>query len=299
MLLGAFFAAGSIGAVLGVVLGGVITARWGWQAAFGVVGVPGLLLALLYMFVPDYKTAALDTRPAHEQGQAKGLLAHMVSALTSSRTLWWTCLGAALQLVVVSTIWAWLPSYFNRLHGTPVDQAAMQSALIVLCGAVGCFVWGIVADVAGTKQPRNKLKTVSFLCMVTAPILVVAFSAAESMNQQFLLIALGGFLMTCTVGPASSVVLDVVHPGLRSTGAALLSLFQNLFGLAIGPFVGGALSDAFGLQAALTAMPVFGLLAALCLLRASRTYERDLQEVAQIQSAIAEQPAGAAASMTA
>src|SRR5436305_850223 len=111
MLLGAFFAAGSIGAVLGVVLGGVITARWGWQAAFGVVGVPGLLLALLYMFVPDYKTAALDTRPAHEQGQAKGLLAHMVSALTSSRTLWWTCLGAALQLVVVSTIWAWLPSY--------------------------------------------------------------------------------------------------------------------------------------------------------------------------------------------
>ncbi|GMG89215.1 MFS transporter [Cupriavidus metallidurans] len=299
MLLGAFFAAGSIGAVLGVVLGGVITARWGWQAAFGVVGVPGLLLALLYMFVPDYKTAALDTRPAHEQRQAKSLFAHMVSALTSSRTLWWTCLGAALQLVVVSTIWAWLPSYFNRLHGMPVDQAAMQSALIVLCGAVGCFIWGVVADIAGTKQPRNKLKAVSFLCMVTAPILVIAFGAAESMNQQFLLIALGGFLMTCTVGPASSVVLDVVHPGLRSTGAALLSLFQNLFGLAIGPFVGGALSDAFGLQAALTAMPVFGLLAALCLLRASRTYERDLQEVAQIQSAIAEQPAGAAASMTA
>jgi len=296
MLLGAFFAAGSIGAVLGVVLGGVITARWGWQAAFGVVGVPGLLLAILYLLVPDYKTAALGERTGG--GQAKGLFTHMISALTSSSTLWWTCLGAALQLVVVSTIWAWLPSYFNRVHGIPVDQAAMQSALIVLCGAVGSFIWGIVADVAAAKQPRNKLKAVAFLCVVTMPILMAAFGATDSLNQQFLLIALGGFLMTCSVGPASGVVLDVVHPGLRSTGAAVLSLFQNMFGLAIGPFVGGALSDALGLQSALTIMPAFGLLAALCFLRASRSYERDVQQVADVQATVTT-PAAPAASMTA
>jgi len=296
MLLGAFFAAGSIGAVLGVVLGGVITARWGWQAAFGVVGVPGLLLAVLYLLVPDYKTAALGDRPG--RGQQKGLFGHMITALTSSSTLWWTCLGAALQLVVVSTIWAWLPSYFNRIHGTPVDQAAMQAALIVLCGAAGSFFWGIVVDVAGAKQSRNKLKAVAFLCVITMPILLTAFGATDSLNQQFLMIAIGGFLMTCSVGPASGVVLDVVHPGLRSTGAAVLSLFQNMFGLAIGPFVGGALSDAFGLQTALTIMPAFGLLAALCFLRASRTYERDMQQVAEIQAGTATSTVPAA-SMTA
>jgi len=296
MLLGAFFAAGSIGAVLGVVLGGVITAHWGWQAAFGVVGVPGLLLAVLYLLVPDYKTAALGDCPGG--GKRQGLFAHMISALTSSSTLWWTCLGAALQLVVVSTIWAWLPSYFNRVHGTPVDQAAMQAALIVLCGAAGSFFWGIVVDAAGAKQARNKLKAVAFLCVITMPILLTAFGATDSLNQQFMMIAIGGFLMTCSVGPASGVVLDVVHPGLRSTGAAVLSLFQNMFGLAIGPFVGGALSDALGLQAALTIMPAFGLLAALCFLRASRTYERDMQQVAAIQESTPTS-AAPAASMTA
>ena len=51
-----FFASASIGSVLGVVLGGVIAARWGWQAAFGVVGIPGLFLALMYLLVRDYKT---------------------------------------------------------------------------------------------------------------------------------------------------------------------------------------------------------------------------------------------------
>src|SRR5262249_58344217 len=55
-LLGGFFASASAGSVLGVVLGGVIASRFGWQAAFGVVGIPGLIIALLYLFLRDYKT---------------------------------------------------------------------------------------------------------------------------------------------------------------------------------------------------------------------------------------------------
>ena len=58
-LLAAFFASASVGSVLGVMLGGLIAARWGWQAAFGVVGFPGLVLALLYLKVRDYRTVEL------------------------------------------------------------------------------------------------------------------------------------------------------------------------------------------------------------------------------------------------
>ena len=52
--------------------------------------------------------------------------------------------------------------------------------------------------------------------------------------------------MTCTVGPVSAIVIDVIHPGVRATGASVLALFQNLFGLAAGPFLAGVLSDASG-----------------------------------------------------
>ena len=52
-LMAGFFASASVGSVLGVMLGGAIAARWGWHAAFGVVGVPGLLLALMYLKVRD------------------------------------------------------------------------------------------------------------------------------------------------------------------------------------------------------------------------------------------------------
>ena len=63
-LLGAFFAASSVGAVLGVVLGGIIADHWGWRAAFGAVGFPGLVMALLLLLVPDYKNVIVKMRPA-------------------------------------------------------------------------------------------------------------------------------------------------------------------------------------------------------------------------------------------
>src|SRR5688572_27784694 len=61
-LMAGFFATASVGSVLGVMLGGLIAAHWGWQAAFGVVGFPGLLLALLHLKVRDYRTVELTPR---------------------------------------------------------------------------------------------------------------------------------------------------------------------------------------------------------------------------------------------
>jgi hypothetical protein len=55
----------------------------------------------------------------------------------------------------------------------------------------------------------------------------------------------------------------------------VLSLVQNLFGLALGPFISGALSDSIGLDSALSIIPTFSLLAAGCFLMAARSYEAD------------------------
>jgi MFS family permease len=113
-------------------------------------------------------------------------------------------------------------------------------------------------------------------------VLVAAFALAGGPGVQFALIALGGFLATCTVGPVSAIVIDVVHPGVRATGASVLALFQNLFGLAAGPFIAGVLSDAFGLVPALSATPLFALLAAFAFVLAARSYETDKARAAEL-----------------
>jgi hypothetical protein len=70
-------------------------------------------------------------------------------------------------------------------------------------------------------------------------------------------------------------VIDVIHPGIRSTGASVLSLFQNLFGLAVGPFLAGSLSDSIGLETALTLTPLSCIIAIGSFLIARRSYAHE------------------------
>lgn len=274
-LMAGFFACASVGSVLGVMLGGLIAAKWGWQAAFGVVGVPGLVLALVYLKVRDYPTVALDPELDAKRRSVTQAARHIAKLLMRARTMLWVCIGGAAQLIVVSALWAWLPSFLNRVHGIPPAQAGVKAALVVLCCAVGAVVWGAVTDKAGAKAPRRKLVVMAVLCLVSMLVLVAAFSVAADTPAQFAVIALGGFFATCTVGPVVAIVMDVTHPGVRSTGNSVLALFQNLFGLALGPFLAGLLSDSFGLVPALTAMPLFALVAAGAFLLAARNYESD------------------------
>ncbi|WP_280153881.1 MFS transporter [Piscinibacter sp. XHJ-5] len=280
-LLAGFFAAASVGSVLGVMLGGVIAARWGWQAAFGVVGLPGLVLALVYLKVRDYRTVRLDPALDAKRRSLGEATRHIVKVLARSRTMLWVCVGGAAQLVVVSALWSWLPSFLNRVHGVAPAQAGLKAALVVLCGAAGSVIWGALVDRVGTRHPHRKLVAMAVLCVASMVVLVVAFGLPLAAPAQFALIALGGFMATCTVGPVSAIVIDVIHPGVRATGASVLALFQNLFGLAAGPFVAGVLSDAWGLVPALTATPLCALVAAAAFVMAAGSYESDKARAAE------------------
>ncbi|MFL9990592.1 MFS transporter [Paraburkholderia sediminicola] len=299
--LGAFYAAPSLGSVLGVVLGGMIAARWGWKAAFGVVGVPGLVLAVLYLLVRDYKTVALAPNLNPVTQSLGGTLKHIFGTLarTRTRTLLWLCAGASTQLITVSAIWSWLPSYLNRFHGMTPEAAAKAAAVVVLVGAVSSTFWGIVVGRLARRTPRNKLPALSTLCLITSVIFVLAFGGTYTGDAQFKLIVLGSFFMNCTVGVVAGVAMDVVHPGVRSTGAAVLSLFQNLLGLAVGPLLAGVLSDQWGLQQALTVIPLFSILAAVFFVVAMRSYDADAAQISDVKLDVAPALAGTLSTGTA
>jgi predicted MFS family arabinose efflux permease len=285
-VLGAFLAAGLFGSVLGVVLGGVIAERWGWQAGFGAVGVPGLLLAFVFLLiVRDYKTVALPSASTSKQQQLTARA--VVAELLRPRTALLTCIGAGLQLVMVSTVYAWMPSYFNRVYGLVPDQAGLKTGLVVIVGGVGAILWSVISDRLSTRNPQLRLLVPAAAAVLTTALMVTAFGLLAPGPVQFGLILAGAAVMTASIGPVAAVVVDVIHPGLRATAAAALSLTQNLIGLALGPLVTGLLSDAFGLQFALSVVPVSCLGAAAMFAWASRTYERDLLSISRMEVAAA------------
>jgi hypothetical protein len=197
-MVGGFLAAAVVGSVLGVALGGFLTARWGWQAAFGVVGLPGLVLALLFLLVRDYRTVPLTDPEARRLGGAACCAACWGRARRCSATP-----GGALQLLTVSTVYVWLPSYLNRFHGLATDKAGLMTALVLVLGSVGIVLWGYVADRVGDSSPQRKLMVPAACLVVAAVLLSVAFGAMQPGSLQFVAIAAGGFMMTAASGTVS------------------------------------------------------------------------------------------------
>jgi MFS family permease len=144
-------------------------------------------------------------------------------------------------------------------------------------------LWSVIADRLSSRLPRARLLVPAAAAVLTTVFMSLAFAGSLSGPAQFALILAGGLVMAGSVGPTDAVVIDVVHPGLRATAVSILSLMRNLFGLAGGPLLAGALSDAYGLPFALSVIPLFGLLAAAMFLLAARTYEADLKHAESIE----------------
>ena len=119
------------------------------------------------------------------------------------------------------------------------------------------------------------------LCIVAMLVLMWAFGHMAPAPSQFWLIALGGFVMTCTVGPVVAVVIDVVHPGVRARPELRSWRCSRTYSVLPPDRLSGVLSDAFGLETALTVIPAFGLLAAFFTL-AARTQEADIHQVEDV-----------------
>lgn len=284
-ILGAFQSAAGIGSIVGIVLGGYIAAHWGWRAAFGVVGVPGLILALMFFFVPDYKTVSLRAEAgAAAKPSWRSVLAAMVGELRGSPTAVLVALGGAMQLAVMATMITWLPSYFNRALQMSTERAAATTAVVILAMSVGAAIWGAVIDRLGRKMPKRKLQGLAVLCVATTATFVFAFGAMPAGEAQIKFIVLGGLLMSATLGTVLAVAADVIHPSFRATAIAFVTLVGNL-GMAGGPFMVGVLSDTYGLQQALTLLPLSSLGAAALCVWASRSYDTDARRAAAFRLA--------------
>jgi len=284
-MLGIWNASIPLGSAIGIALGGFIAQHYGWRHAFGVVAAPGILVALLFFFVRDYKTVALTQTVADLQGAQRQVtlsLRDVVRQFAGNTTLIFNNLGFAANVFVTTALLAWLPTYFHRLHALPVDAASTKAATIMLLAIVGAPLGGFLADrwLRTRKSARMLFPFVSSLA--TTVILLAAFTFFHG-PVQYAVLLLSGVTAVAFVPPAVSVTQDVVHPGLRAVSLSTNVVIQHVLGSALGPPVVGALSDAFGIATALLVLPAFTLAAALLFMAGSFYYERDAAAVERIE----------------
>jgi len=257
-----------LGIVTGAVVGSLVSAHWGWRAAFLAVALPGLVLALLVLRLRDYPSVV-------EPSRARAAAAMLLRARSASGAM----LGGALLLVIFSTLYTWLPTHLERAYGMPPARAGVLASSVVVAGAVTTALSGVVSDRLARRDVRWRLLLPAAAAVATTVLLGTAFVATPPGVMQIVLVLLGGAMATTAIGPAAAVVLDVVSVGVRATALSMFAVVQNLMGLAVGPVLTGALADRWGLTTALTIVSVLGVAAGIAFWWGSRSYGRDRARV--------------------
>jgi predicted MFS family arabinose efflux permease len=293
-----------LGMAAGIVIGGLIASRWGWRHAFGIVALPGLIIALLFLFVKDYKTVGLEKKvdresgghlaagnsgtdlksvPA-ESGPAKKKMTKMeiVRTFAATPSLILTYFGFAGMMFTSISMSTFLPTYFERVQGVPLQKATLLASGIMLTSIIGSPLGGWIADTWMKKRIQARLLLPSVSALLTAVLFLTGFSLPTGGMVQYGIFLLAGIASIAWASSAIAVTQDVVHPGLRAVSYALCVITQNLLGSALGPIVTGAFSDRYGILTALKIASAMSLISFVLFYLGSRYYARDLDKVERV-----------------
>lgn len=115
-------------------------------------------------------------------------------------------------------------------------------------------------------------------CLASCVLLLTGFHLSAGMAQ-LVLVALGMFVAAGTAGPVGAMIANLSDASLHGTAFAVLTLANNLLGLAPGPLVTGAVADRLGLRVAFTVVPLISIAAALVFVHVWRHYHQGMEQV--------------------
>ena len=282
-ILGIWNASIPLGSALGIALGGIIAERLGWRHAFGIVAIPGFVLALMFFKVKDYRTVELMRTRSHEidEPPTKMTFLDIAKTFLTKKSLLLNNLAFASNVFVTTALLSWMPTYFHRMHDLPMSKAGIKGGLIMFLAIIGAPLGGYLSDRWMKHTPRARMLLPAISSAVSAIILFVAFGYLGGAHQYLALLCLGvTIIMFVPAGVA--VTQDVVHPGLRAISLSINIVIQHTLGSSLGPLFVGILSDRHDLTMALKTLPIFCVIGDVLFFIGAFFYETDVNSTEQV-----------------
>jgi MFS family permease len=234
-----------LGSMLGAAIGAGIAAQYGWRAAFLAVGAPGVLMALVILFViREPKRGGLDAfnggKTEHEPPPP---LLTAVGGFFANRTLLLTAISSGLSAFVGYAGLNWNVPFLMRVKGMSLGEVAAYYSLVLgVTGVIGTFMAGWLADKLGHRDRRWYAWIPAAAFTITIPFWGLILWA-PSWQLTLLFIAVPALLNNMYLAPALAVVQNAVPPARRTISGATLLFVLNLVGLGGGPLFVGRISD--------------------------------------------------------
>jgi MFS family permease len=233
-----------LGNILGTTAGGAIGQSFGWRIAFFAIGLPGVLLAILFrLTLREPVTGRLDARQTPNESVPP--IGAVLRKLARTRTFLHMAAGASIANFTAQGFGLFLSAYFLRRFNVGLAEVGLASGLIGgMSAAAGTLGSGYIGGWAARSDLRWLAWTPAIGLATSVPLyLLVLYQNTWSMT--LLLLWLPGLFFTTFTAPMSAITQNVVPARMRATTFAILFTLTSFVGVALGPFVTGLLGDLF------------------------------------------------------
>jgi MFS family permease len=240
--LAAYYLFTPIGSGVGMTVGAILVAAYGWRTAVISAGLPGLaIVAILLLTVREPKR--LNVHGLADAAAVAPPVRETVKFILSQRALLHTIGGVTLTTIAVNAFGMWMFAFFTR-----VDQLAPKSAgweisvATYPIAAVGMIAVGMMADRLARRDERWRVWIPSAMSFACFPL---AFGAV-AVRHPVIALCITGLWMMCGIswfGASYAVCQSLVMPRMRATLSAIMLLLTTLLGFGVGPLITGTISD--------------------------------------------------------
>ncbi len=212
-----------------------------WRITFLIVGLPGVLFALLTRTIREPLRKNLLRTQGGETQLSLG------EAFTEIGRRWQSLLGISIgsifQAVPTYALISWTPAYFQRVHGWTAGQSGRGLAVLLLTfGCAGMYAGGRLSDYWQKRGIDEGALRVGVVCGIGALLLPAAYLVPR-VEYTFLLLGPGIFFLSLAMGTSAAALQRIFPNQVRGQVSALYLFLLSLGGLGLGPLLPGYFND--------------------------------------------------------
>jgi len=231
-----------IGLGLGVLLGAVIAQAVNWQAAFIVMGVAGILIAPVFLWL------VRDRYPPIVRAAGARSAAAVIPILIRKPAYWLLSISAGCSSMAGYGLALWAPKIIAVQFGWTASNELVKvgqfmGALLLIGGSLGIFLGGVVSDRLARRDRAWYARVPAIAWVIAAPTFILGFMTPNPLLAWCILL-IPNALNTLWLGPIITAAQHLAPSNMRAGASGTFLLINNLLGLGIGPWAMGALSVA-------------------------------------------------------
>ncbi len=239
--MGIFTVGISAGILIAYTSGGWLAENLGWRKALLIVGLPGLVLALIVRYTVTEPVRGMSE--GRQDSSARYGVMAVFRFLFSRKSFIHMSLGAALASFNAYAVLAFFPSFLIRSHGMNLQEIGMYLGLIIgVSSAIGFVGGGYIADRVGKINRKYALLTVAGSALA-AWVFVFPMYLLDDSNWVLIIFFVASVPTNVYLATTFAQTQGLVRLRMRAAASAILLFIINIIGMGLGPQFAGILSD--------------------------------------------------------